>query len=69
MTKPSTASAPSPTPVPVGDERLANISLTARILRRPEIGALLAAGALAVGLSRRVSRPVTSLIWFMRRVG
>src|SRR6478752_5563972 len=43
MTKPTTASAPTPTPVPVADERLANISLTARILRRPEIGALLAA--------------------------
>src|SRR4051794_36278379 len=43
MTKPTTASAPAPTPVPVADERLANISLTARILRRPEIGALLAA--------------------------
>src|SRR4051794_39126527 len=43
MTKPTTASAPAPPPVPVADERLANISLTARILRRPEIGALLAA--------------------------
>src|SRR5215218_10346517 len=43
MTKPTTEPAPAPAPVPVADERLANISLTARILRRPEIGALLAA--------------------------
>src|SRR3954453_11598937 len=43
MTKPTTAAAPAPPPVPVADERLANISLTSRILRRPEIGALLAA--------------------------
>ena len=48
MTKPTTASAPTPTPVPVADERLANISLTARILRRPEIGALLAAIVVAI---------------------
>src|SRR6478735_4817209 len=48
MTKPTTASAPAPTPVPVADERLANISLTARILRRPEIGALLAAIVVAI---------------------
>jgi simple sugar transport system permease protein len=39
---PSGAAAPPP-PVPVSDERLANISVAARILRRPEIGALLAA--------------------------
>jgi simple sugar transport system permease protein len=32
-----------PPPVPAGDERLANISPMARVLRRPEIGALLAA--------------------------
>jgi simple sugar transport system permease protein len=32
-----------PPPVPAGDERLANISPMARLLRRPEIGALLAA--------------------------
>jgi simple sugar transport system permease protein len=32
-----------PPPVPAGDERLANISPMARALRRPEIGALLAA--------------------------
>src|SRR6187551_95814 len=48
MTKPTTASAPAPTPVPVADERLANISLAARILRRPEIGALLAAVVVAI---------------------
>jgi simple sugar transport system permease protein len=45
----STASGPAhagpagTAPVPVRDERLTNISTTARILRRPEIGALLAA--------------------------
>jgi simple sugar transport system permease protein len=33
----------APPPVPVSDERLTNISTTARIMRRPEIGALLAA--------------------------
>ena len=33
---------------PVADERLANIGLTARILRRPEIGALLAAIVVAI---------------------
>src|SRR5689334_3494494 len=32
-----------PPPVPAGDERLANIGPMARLLRRPEIGALLAA--------------------------
>src|SRR5690242_21308127 len=48
MTKPTTASAPAPTPVPVADERLANISLASRILRRPEIGALLAAIVVAI---------------------
>jgi simple sugar transport system permease protein len=32
-----------PPPIPAGDERLANISPMARALRRPEIGALLAA--------------------------
>jgi simple sugar transport system permease protein len=37
-----------PEPVPVADERLANISLTARLLRRPEIGALLAAIVVAI---------------------
>jgi simple sugar transport system permease protein len=50
----STASGPvqagpaAPPPVPVRDERLANISATARILRRPEIGALLAAVVVGV---------------------
>lgn len=48
MTKPTTAPASAPAPVPVGDERLANISLMARILRRPEIGALLAAIVVAI---------------------
>jgi simple sugar transport system permease protein len=43
----SAASAPPPT-TPAGDERLANISTTARILRRPEIGALLAAVVIAI---------------------
>lgn len=44
----ATAPAASPKPVPVGDERLANISLASRILRRPEIGALLAAIVVAI---------------------
>src|SRR3954463_2912349 len=35
-------------PKPVADERLANISTAARILRRPEIGALLAAVVIAI---------------------
>jgi simple sugar transport system permease protein len=49
MTK-QTAAAPAPAPPakPVGDERLANISLASRILRRPEIGALLAAIVVAI---------------------
>jgi simple sugar transport system permease protein len=38
----------APAPVPVADERLANISLASRILRRPEIGALLAAIVVAI---------------------
>jgi simple sugar transport system permease protein len=42
------AAGPAPAPVPVTDERLANISTTARILRRPEIGALLAAVVVAI---------------------
>jgi simple sugar transport system permease protein len=46
------AAAPSgaaaPPPVPVADERLANVSLASRILRRPEIGALLAAVVVAI---------------------
>ncbi len=44
---PSGAAAPPP-PQPVADERLANISLASRILRRPEIGALLAAIVVAI---------------------
>jgi simple sugar transport system permease protein len=40
--------AAAPPPQPVADERLANISMMSRILRRPEIGALLA--AIVVGL-------------------
>jgi flagellar biosynthesis protein FliR len=43
----STVGAP-PNLAPVADERLANIGLTARILRRPEIGALLAAIVVAI---------------------
>jgi simple sugar transport system permease protein len=46
-----TATAPKvapPPPVPAGDERLANISPMARALRRPEIGALLAAVVVGV---------------------
>src|SRR4051794_22627546 len=35
-------------PVPAGDERLAKISPMARLLRRPEIGALLAAIVVAI---------------------
>src|SRR3954466_15531073 len=37
-----------PPPVPAGDERLAKISPAARLLRRPEIGALLAAVVVAI---------------------
>jgi simple sugar transport system permease protein len=44
---PSGAAAPPPAQ-PVADERLANISLASRILRRPEIGALLAAIVVAI---------------------
>src|SRR4051794_824598 len=44
---PSGAAA-TPPPQPVADERLANISLASRILRRPEIGALLAAIVVAI---------------------
>ena len=43
-----TDTAPAPSPAPVADERLANISLAARVFRRPEIGALLAAIVVAV---------------------
>jgi simple sugar transport system permease protein len=45
---PAPAGAAAPPPVPVTDERLANISRTARIMRRPEIGALLAAIVVAL---------------------
>ncbi|MFL6189271.1 MAG: ABC transporter permease [Actinomycetes bacterium] len=38
----------APPPVPAGDERLAQISPMARLLRRPEIGALLAAIVVAI---------------------
>jgi simple sugar transport system permease protein len=49
VTSPEQSTAPAPVaPEPVTDERLANISTTARILRRPEIGALLAAVVIAV---------------------
>ena len=40
------AGAAGPAPVPVADERLANISLWARLMRRPEVGSLL--GALVI---------------------
>jgi simple sugar transport system permease protein len=40
--------AAAPPPQPVADERLANISMASRILRRPEIGALLAAVVVAI---------------------
>ncbi len=50
--QPTPAAAPSgaaaPPPAQLADERLANISLTSRILRRPEIGALLAAIVVAI---------------------
>ncbi|MDA0185586.1 ABC transporter permease [Solirubrobacter phytolaccae] len=48
MTKPMTPATAPPPPVPVADERLANISLASRVLRRPEIGALLAAIVVAI---------------------
>jgi simple sugar transport system permease protein len=49
VTSPEQSTAPAPVaPEPVADERLANISTTARILRRPEIGALLAAVVIAI---------------------
>ena len=46
---PTAPSPAAPPPVPVADERLAKISPMARLLRRPEIGALLA--AIVVGAS------------------
>src|SRR3954462_7635141 len=48
MSATPSAAPPAPPPVPVADERLANISLASRILRRPEIGALLAAIVVAI---------------------
>jgi simple sugar transport system permease protein len=51
MTDHTTAAAPPPTPPPtldVVDDRLAHVRLLTRMLRRPELGALLA--AIAVGL-------------------
>jgi simple sugar transport system permease protein len=47
-TQPSTSPAAPPPAVPVADERLANISMASRILRRPEIGALLACVVVAI---------------------
>jgi simple sugar transport system permease protein len=47
-TQPTPSPAATPPAVPVADERLANISLASRILRRPEIGALLAAVVVAI---------------------
>jgi simple sugar transport system permease protein len=40
------AAGAAPAPEPVADERLANIGMTARLLRRPEVGSLL--GALVI---------------------
>src|SRR4051794_29162818 len=48
MSATPSAAPPAPPPVPVADERLANISLMSRVLRRPEIGALLAAIVVAI---------------------
>jgi simple sugar transport system permease protein len=48
MSATPSAAPPAPPPVPVADERLANISLMSRVLRRPEIGALLAAVVVAI---------------------
>lgn len=45
---PSGAAMDAPPPVPAGDERLAKLSPTARLLRRPELGALIAALAVAI---------------------
>jgi len=42
------AAAPAPPPKPLADERLAEIGTLARIMRRPELGALLAAVVIAV---------------------
>jgi simple sugar transport system permease protein len=48
MSRTATSAEASPPPTPVADERLANISTAARIMRRPEIGALLAAVVIAI---------------------
>jgi simple sugar transport system permease protein len=48
MSKTATSAEAAPPPTPVADERLANISMAARVLRRPEIGALLAAVVIAI---------------------
>jgi simple sugar transport system permease protein len=48
MSDQATAVKPPTTPTSVVDDRLAQVSLTTRLLRRPELGALLA--AVAVGL-------------------
>jgi simple sugar transport system permease protein len=48
MTEAPASSVGAPEAVPPADERLANIGLAARVLRRPELGALLA--ALVVGV-------------------
>jgi len=45
---PSGAAMAAPPPVPAGDERLAKLSPAARLLRRPELGALIAALAVAI---------------------
>lgn len=45
---PSGAAMDAPPPVPAGDERLAKLGPTARLLRRPELGALIAALAVAI---------------------
>src|SRR4051794_11388826 len=47
-TQPTPSPAAPPPAMPVADERLANTSLASRILRRPEIGALLAAVVVAI---------------------
>src|SRR5581483_10761141 len=42
------SSAAPPPPVPLADERLARISPMARLLRRPELGSLLAAAVVGI---------------------
>src|ERR1051325_1031652 len=48
MSKTATSAEAAPPPTPAGDERLAQISTAARIMRRPEIGAALAAVVVAI---------------------